>query len=124
MRWMPCHSPINTRSMCSTTSVLPSWLMLILSLKLAMRQLFAYACRLEASSTHATHAAGKSPRISIERTLGMDLELHGHGFTISLPCFKELFLLKPEHASNDIGRERLDLGIQIAHDCVVVTARI
>src|SRR5690242_14060208 len=115
---MPCHSPIKTRSMCSTTSVLPSWLMLMLSLKFAMRQLFASAWS-EESSTATTLATSKSPRISVERTLRMDLKLHCHGFTISLRGLEKLFLLKAEHASDDIGRKRLDLRVQIAHDRIV-----
>ena len=38
--------------------------------------------------------------------------------------FEELPLLEAKHPGHDVGRERLDLRIQVADHCVVVAARI
>ena len=41
------------------------------------------------------------------------LELHRYGFAIGGSGFEELLLLEAEHPGQNVGRERLDLGVQI-----------
>src|SRR6266568_3482334 len=51
------------------------------------------------------------------------LELHGwHSALRGIGNLKELPLLEVEHAGNEVGRERLNLRIQVANHGVVVTA--
>ncbi len=53
------------------------------------------------------------------------LELHvGNGAFGGIGDLKELPLLEVEHPRNDVGRERLNFGVEVAHHGVVVTARI
>src|SRR6202795_5211537 len=50
------------------------------------------------------------------------LEFHRDWFAIGGSGFEELFLLEAEHPGQNVGRERLNLGVQVAHDGVVVAA--
>src|SRR3981081_2735185 len=52
------------------------------------------------------------------------LELYRDWFAIGGSSFEELFLLEPEHPRENIRRERLNLGIEIADDGVVIAPRV
>src|SRR5437867_2717094 len=51
-------------------------------------------------------------------------ELHRDRLTVRLGCFEELPQLETEHPGKNIGREGLNLGIQIAYYCVVIRPRV
>src|SRR5438093_10393528 len=51
-------------------------------------------------------------------------ELHRDRLTVRLGCFEELPQLETEHPGKNIGREGLNLGIQIAHHSIVITPRV
>src|SRR5207244_10755995 len=133
VRWMPCHSPMNTKVMRSLTAAFPFWLMPIVSWYSAMRQLLA--CEGTASSRtensnpacrDAAHGTDTGQATSLPRTLGPApfSELHGDWFAISSLHLEELTLLETEHSGDEIGREGLNLRVQVAHDRVVIAARI
>ena len=52
------------------------------------------------------------------------LELHRYWFAIGGSGFEELLLLEAEHPGQNVGWERLNLGVQVAHHGVVVAAGI
>src|SRR5579862_505199 len=52
-------------------------------------------------------------------------ELHGHRIALrGLGNVEELPGLEVEHAGNDVRRERLDLGVEVANHRVVIAARV
>ena len=52
------------------------------------------------------------------------LELHRHRLAVGSIHFKKLPRLEAEHTGQDISRERLNLGVQVAHHSVVITASV
>src|SRR5262249_37727749 len=52
------------------------------------------------------------------------LELHRHRFPVGSCSFEVLPLLEAEHASQNIGRKRLNTAVEVADHGVVVTARV
>src|ERR1035438_9565893 len=52
------------------------------------------------------------------------LEFHGYRFAICGVRLEELPLLEAEHPRQNVGRERLYLRVEVAHDGIVVTARV
>src|SRR6267378_3662687 len=55
---------------------------------------------------------------------GHGLELYRDRFAIGGRSFEELLLLEAEHPGQNVGRERLNLGVQVAHNGVVVAAGV
>ena len=127
--------------MRSCTVVMPSVPIEIVSLKSATRQLLAKPAEGRASrsaTAQKTIFVDRRRQLRLDRDAAGNVstrmegsvtkfasELHRHRFTIGgITYFKELPLLKTKHPGNDVGRERLNLGIQIAYDRVVVTARV
>src|SRR5438132_12357185 len=51
-------------------------------------------------------------------------ELHRHRLPLALRRLEELPQLESEHSRQHVGREALDLGVQVAHHRVVVAARV
>src|ERR1035441_8653529 len=52
------------------------------------------------------------------------LEFHGYRFAVRGVRFKELALLEAEHPCQNVSREGLYLRVEVAHDGIVVTARV
>src|SRR5581483_4618043 len=116
---MPCHSPLKTSWMRSSTVAEPSELIPIVSWKSEICQSFARAGASRRSSE------SKSCREREERVDASTLELDRHVLTFcGAGDFEELALLETEHARQNVCREGLDLCIQVAHDGVVVPSRI
>src|SRR5579863_8085431 len=132
---MPWYSPMNTAVIRSCTVVIPSGLIEMVSLKSATRQLRASACEgkpRQAKPRTRTPVKRRSVRLCVRstasRTLargsesvtGQPSELHRYRFAVGgVADFKELPLLKAKNPGKNIGWERLNFGIQIAHHRVV-----
>ena len=54
----------------------------------------------------------------------MDLEFDRDGFPVGIRGLEKLLLGKAKHASQDVGRKRLNLGVEIANDRVVIASRV
>src|SRR5579859_3691291 len=52
------------------------------------------------------------------------LELHGYWFAIGGCGFEKLFLLEAVHPGQNVGRERLNLSVEVAHYSVVIAASV
>src|SRR5580693_6676116 len=52
------------------------------------------------------------------------LELHCYRLAVGSIHFEKLPRLEAEHAGQNVSRERLNLGVQVAHDGVVITAGV
>ena len=61
---------------------------------------------------------------SAELSQNITSELHRDWFAIGSSRFEELLLLEVEHPGQNVGRESLNLGVQVAHDGVVVAAGV
>src|SRR6185369_6970662 len=109
---MPCHSPMKTRLMRSFTRVEPSSVIRTVPWKSAIRQLWEKTGVLRAK---------RQTRNSSFRLASRILELHRHRLAVGCGHLETLFLLEAEHSGEDVRRKRLDLGIQVADDGIVVT---
>src|SRR6202521_1755551 len=142
---MPCHSPTKARVIFSLTRVVPSAAMEMVSLKSVTRQLRTWAV---AGTTSSAAIKSKSKSKSKGFTTGDTgdtgeyreqtrtavsdgaiagaacLEFHRYWFAIGGSGFEELFLLEAEHPGQNVGRERLNLGVQVANDGIVVAAGV
>src|ERR1019366_5848404 len=151
---MPCHSPTKARVIFSLTRAVPSAAMEMVSLKSATRQLRTWAEAYSATMRRKNRTSSRrfvyAPRNIVRpstlwriqscfdhRQLPScawpgrgkapsphELELHSDWFAIGGSRFEELLLLEAEHPGQNVGRERLNLGVQVAHDGVVVAARV
>src|SRR5436305_474558 len=122
---MPCHCPTKTSVIFSLTSVVESSLTAIVALKSEIRQLFWAAAvehRNASSSAQKSFTTEDTQKCEEVRSLRHILEFHRDRFAVGGCGFEELLLLEAEHAGQDVGRERLDLGVQVSHNGVVVAA--
>ena len=72
----------------------------------------------------ATEDCNNLPALAAAVILEATLKLDRHGFAVGFGYLEELPLLKAKHAGDQVGGERLDFGVEVAHHGVVVATRI
>src|SRR5215467_8864546 len=78
---------------------------------------------LHASSTRASSILDARNRLRQWLNVFTRLKLYSHVFAVGGRLhFKELPRVEAEHSRDDVGRERLDARIEVAHHGVVVAA--
>src|SRR5574337_935570 len=85
-----------------------------------------YQLRAAAGAANPPRRTSTKPRDRVkERFKSRTLKLDHHVLTFSgRTDFKKLALLEAEHSRQNVRGKRLDLGIKVTHDGVVIAARV
>src|SRR6266849_2260935 len=121
--------------MVSVTSIVPSGITIVSEWKFSMRSSRVLRAETTGKTKPEIATISKNNRMEMQRTriiryaapmsCGGSVEAHLGSFALSRRGdFKELARLESQHVGKDIGRELLDLGVQVAEHCVVVAARV
>src|SRR6266849_5251961 len=121
--------------MFSVTSMVPSGITSVSEWKFSMRSSRVLKAEIAGKAKAEITKIRRNDRMEMQRTriiryaapmsCGGSVEGHLGSFALSRRGdFEELARLESQHVGKDIGRELLDLGVQVADHCVVVAARV
>ena len=103
------------------------------ALRGAEAPLFHVTVRFHVTARHVTarfhvaalfHVTAASHVPGIPEPLLIRSELYGDWLAVGFGGLEELARREIEHAGENIRGEDLNLGVEVAHDCVVVAARV